>query len=1014
MSEIQFGSSRASAVLIATSKYRSAAIPNLPAAANNLQGLRGALTDPALGLIHRNQCSTVVDPDRSSQVSRAIRQSGESRTLLFYYAGHGFLDRRGDLYLGLTEMEPDDIAASALPYDVLREAILDSPASQKIVILDCCFSGRAITGAMSTPESQFLDYTQVEGTYVLASTSRNKVSFAPEGERYTAFTDELINILIHGIPSAPEFLSLSSIYSELRKRLTARGYPSPQHSSSNTSGEIYLARNAAVPISSAAELTSSATGNSRDSEFPSADPRLTVPRWIDPGFAHEATRGRDMLGIRKDAVALAVLLSSRSMSPPLALAVYGNWGSGKTFFMKTLDREIQLLTDQGSPDSCGKVASVWFNAWQYAEGNLWASLTHHIFLSLHHDGPAPERELNDALTTVQGVCDAKADAAANLRRSEEAVKRARVEVAELQSKAEEARAGAAKVRGRDLLDAISVDEQLRESLNDVAKELRLPEAGISAREVVQSAGEVRATVENGRALSVTGRWWKTPIALGIAVAVVAGGISVAISTLLHARHGALSPIVAEAGQFLALAAGIAAWITRQSSLARSLMRPAERIQQQVSARIAEQESRYRAESAIAIENLNRTEAELIRARHEQADAQDREAAARLDLDRLSGTRLLKRYLSDRATSSEYGQYLGAVALAHRDLRDLESYLQTAATDKKGGPIDRIVLYIDDLDRCQPGTVVQVLESVNLLLSLPLFVVVVGVDIRWLMQSLHDVHPLLLKRLPADSQATPIDYLDKIFQLAYQLPNMSADACAELLEYTAINTQPKRQLPAADDGNTSSGRNADRSSASSTEVDESSHDVDLSDSQVEAVGSIALELSTEELKTLRMVAQLVGSSPRRAKRFLNIYRIIKARALMDPTTYQLLTDKVGKSNAAVGLLVVTALAVGFPSYIPSAMASAEQSTEHNLRSWLEQQLQLIPPRQADLLKSFLSNNELPELPMKNMLQWLPIMRRFAWSTQPTFDPNPSKKVSGQEVASGPSEEGKKEDLSNLGC
>jgi hypothetical protein len=43
------------------------------------------------------------------------------------------------------------------------------------------------------------------------------------------------------------------------------------------------------------------------------------------------------------------------------------------------------------------------------------------------------------------------------------------------------------------------------------------------------------------------------------------------------------------------------------------------------------------------------------------------------------------------------------------------------------------------------------------------------------------------------------------------------------------------------------------------LDESSQDVDLSDSQVEAVGSIALELSTEELKALRMVARLVGSS-----------------------------------------------------------------------------------------------------------------------------------------------------------
>lgn len=46
------------------------------------------------------------------------------------------------------------------------------------------------------------------------------------------------------------------------------------------------------------------------------------------------------------------------------------------------------------------------------------------------------------------------------------------------------------------------------------------------------------------------------------------------------------------------------------------------------------------------------------------------------------------------------------------------------------PVERIVLYIDDLDRCPPKRVVEVLEAVHLLLAFPLFVVVVGVDVRW--------------------------------------------------------------------------------------------------------------------------------------------------------------------------------------------------------------------------------------------------------------------------------------------
>ena len=51
------------------------------------------------------------------------------------------------------------------------------------------------------------------------------------------------------------------------------------------------------------------------------------------------------------------------------------------------------------------------------------------------------------------------------------------------------------------------------------------------------------------------------------------------------------------------------------------------------------------------------------------------------------------------------------------------------------PLERIVLYIDDLDRCPPRRVVEVLEAVHLMLALELFVVVVAVDARWLIRSL---------------------------------------------------------------------------------------------------------------------------------------------------------------------------------------------------------------------------------------------------------------------------------------
>jgi KAP family P-loop domain len=62
-------------------------------------------------------------------------------------------------------------------------------------------------------------------------------------------------------------------------------------------------------------------------------------------------------------------------------------------------------------------------------------------------------------------------------------------------------------------------------------------------------------------------------------------------------------------------------------------------------------------------------------------------------------------------------------------------LEPDAVDDELPEIDRFVLYIDDLDRCPPRRVVEMLDAIHLLLAVPLFVVVVAVDPRWLLRSL---------------------------------------------------------------------------------------------------------------------------------------------------------------------------------------------------------------------------------------------------------------------------------------
>src|SRR5690606_30814747 len=125
-------------------------LPDLPAVANNVAGLARALTDPVHGCVEAGDCQVLLDPVDTKTVSRALQTARERAEdmLLVYFAGHGVVGAyNGELYLALPGTEPDDPGFTALRYEDLRQALLGGDrvrAAVRVVIIDCCFSGRAI------------------------------------------------------------------------------------------------------------------------------------------------------------------------------------------------------------------------------------------------------------------------------------------------------------------------------------------------------------------------------------------------------------------------------------------------------------------------------------------------------------------------------------------------------------------------------------------------------------------------------------------------------------------------------------------------------------------------------------------------------------------------------------------------------------------------------------------------------------------------------------------------------
>ena len=231
------------AVLIGTSLYEF--MPNLPAVANNVMALREVLCDQDIWGLPPQHCEVVSEPVDATEMLDSVHKMAHAATdtLILYFAGHGFLDQRGKLHLSLRGSD-EQRSYTGVPFENVRDLLLDSRASRRIVILDCCYSGRVL-GVMSGETSAVVDEASVEGTYILAATSENRKALSLPEEKVTAFTGELLNVIHGGIPGEAQLLSLDVIFNHVRGVMHDKGLPAPQKRDRNTAGQLTVVRNQA-------------------------------------------------------------------------------------------------------------------------------------------------------------------------------------------------------------------------------------------------------------------------------------------------------------------------------------------------------------------------------------------------------------------------------------------------------------------------------------------------------------------------------------------------------------------------------------------------------------------------------------------------------------------------------------------------------------------------------------------------------------------------------------------------
>lgn len=105
------------------------------------------------------------------------------------------------------------------------------------------------------------------------------------------------------------------------------------------------------------------------------------------GFDRDLVDPNDAIGRDRDdlehgvwAAIFAAVIADEATPLPVSIGLFGEWGAGKSTFMGLLRGEIEALC--GEHGYVRDVVQIGFNAWHYADANLWASLGDEIFRAL--------------------------------------------------------------------------------------------------------------------------------------------------------------------------------------------------------------------------------------------------------------------------------------------------------------------------------------------------------------------------------------------------------------------------------------------------------------------------------------------------------------------------------------------------------------------------------------------------------------------------------------------------------
>jgi hypothetical protein len=239
------------ALLVATYDYQDAGLRRLTAPAHDAEALAAVLGDPDIAGF---EVTTLVN-EAHYRVGAAIgdfyRDRRRDDLTLLYFTGHGVKDDEGRLYLAMADTRRDGLLFTGLAAEQIDRAMEGCASRQKVLILDCCYSGAFPAGRIAKADDQVhaLERFHGRGRTVLTASDATQYSF--EGNQLhgeaprSVFTHHLVAGLRDGTADldGDGDITLDELYAYVHDRVVAEMPQQRPKKQDDVEGRMVIARN---------------------------------------------------------------------------------------------------------------------------------------------------------------------------------------------------------------------------------------------------------------------------------------------------------------------------------------------------------------------------------------------------------------------------------------------------------------------------------------------------------------------------------------------------------------------------------------------------------------------------------------------------------------------------------------------------------------------------------------------------------------------------------------------------